>query len=138
MGPKVLISAPGYMDIMTPNDPKTSTFFRLYYPTDEDCSMKHQHWPLWMIGSKNYISGLLSSMKAMVIKWPSWVPRKEFHLYSLAQYIVKYLPNYVVTKIYAYFIGKVYIPIIKDAVLKVGDDGKKWPIIVFSHGLVCC
>lgn len=128
----------GYMDIMTPNDHKTSTFFRLYYPTDEDSSMKHQHWPLWMIGSKNYISGLLSSMKAMVIKWPSWVPRKEFYLYSLAQYIVKYLPNYIVTKIYEYFIGKVYIPIIKDAALKVGDNGKKWPIIVFSHGLGCC
>ena len=38
----------GYVDVMTEGDPSVGTFFRLYYPTDENSIDADERWPRWI------------------------------------------------------------------------------------------
>ena len=51
----------GYADVMTPGDPNTGTFIRIYYPTSEQCLEKHERWPVW--AEDHYITGFLTFMQ---------------------------------------------------------------------------
>ena len=126
----------GYIDVMTPGTPETGSFMRLYYPTDQQCLAEHDRWPIWASEEK-YISGIFTFMRSMIYRWPSWAPRSEFLFYNKVQHFVKLVPYYGFTKAFRYLFGHVYVPIIENASIKDPDSGKKWPVVVFSHGIGC-
>ena len=126
----------GFMDIMTPGEPKSGVFTRLYYPTDEQCLDEHERWPVWASEDK-YISGIFTFMKSMVHYWPSWAPRSEFLFYNKVQHLIKLVPHSGFSRIFRYLFGHVYIPILENAKVKTDTNGGKWPVVVFSHGIGC-
>lgn len=126
----------GFTDIMTPGEPESGTFIRLYYPTDEQCLDNHDKWPVWA-GEDQYVSGIFAFMKAMVNRWPSWAPRSEFLFYNKIQHLVKFVPHFGFNAVFKYLFGHVYVPIIENAAVKKDANGRQWPVAVFSHGIGC-
>ena len=126
----------GFMDIMTPGEPEIGTFMRLYYPTDAQCLEEHDRWPIWAFEDK-YVSGIFTFMRAMVHRWPSWAPRSEFLFFDKVQHFVKLVPQFGFNTAFKLLFGQVYVPIIENAAVKRDANGKKWPIVVFSHGIGC-
>jgi len=105
---------------------------RIYYPTKEKCVENHQKWPLW--AEDEYISGLLVFMKAMTHRWPSWAPRGEYQHFDKVRNVTQWLPQTGFPSIFRLLNGRVHVPIIDRAAI---NKDKKWPLVVFSHGLGC-
>jgi len=125
--------AVGYQDIMTPGGVEGS-FLRLYYPSIHPLNEtinQHCVWPLW--AEDEYLRGFVNFMQAVLARWPSWAPRGEFLFIDQVAYIAPVM-HLGCTYIWKLLNGKVYCPILRNAPL---SPEKKWPVIVFSHGMGC-
>ena len=118
----------GFVDVMTKED----VFVRVLYPTVEQCLDEHERWPIWGDDDK-YLTGMLLFSQAMLARWPSWAPRTDFPLIDYMG-ILAAVPPIGFPTLFRVMNGKVYVPIIENA---RPDTSKKWPLIVFSHGLGC-
>lgn len=126
--------AVGYQDVMTPGSAEEGVFIRLYYPSIfplNETINKTNLWPLW--ADDDYLIGFVKFMQAMLEKWPSWAPRGEFMYIDQVSYIAP-LMHLGCTHVWKFLNGQVHIPILKNA--KISEE-KKWPVIVFSHGMGC-
>ena len=126
----------GYVDVMTEGDPSVGTFFRLYYPTNENSMDQHERWPRW-IYEDTYISGTLNFLKAVSYRWPSWAPKEEYQNHALVMKLTKLTPRWGFKKGFKQLLGNIYTPIIENAPIKSDESHSKWPVVVFSHGLGC-
>lgn len=146
--------AVGYQDLMTPGTVEEGTFMRLYYPSVHPLNEtinKHDLWPLW--AEDEYLIGFVKFMQAVLSKWPSWAPRGEFLFIDQVLWMhawtfwiqewcywvlqVAYLAPVMhlgCTHMWRLLNGKVYCPILRNAPI---SKEKKWPVIVFSHGMGC-
>jgi len=119
---------------MTPGPPEEGVFVRMYYPSQysQDATLKmHDQWPLW--SDDDYLLGFVKFMQAMLAKWPSWAPRGEFLFIDQISYIAP-LMHLGCTHVWKILNGRVYCPILKNAPI---SNEKKWPLVVFSHGMGC-
>jgi len=126
--------AVGYQDVMTPGPVDEGVYARLYYPSIHPLNEtinKYELWPVW--ADDNYLIGFVKFMQAMLAKWPSWAPRGEYRYIDQVSYIAP-LMHLGCTHIWKFLNGKVHIPILKNAPI---STEKKWPVIVFSHGMGC-
>jgi len=126
--------AVGYADVMTPGDETDGVFLRLYYPSAlplTETINQHHLWPLW--AEDEYILGFVKFMQAMLAKWPSWAPRGEFLYIDQISHIAPVM-HLGCTYVWKLLNGKVYCPILKNAPI---STEKKWPVIIFSHGMGC-
>ncbi|XP_035220193.1 platelet-activating factor acetylhydrolase-like [Stegodyphus dumicola] len=95
----------GCNDIMT-SFLKFGVFVRLYYPTESQGILeRHLQWPLW-IPNKEYLNGYAARVGV-----PPFFYRIFHHI----------------------LVGKLYIPAVWQAPLRPTD--KKYPLVIFSHGL---
>jgi len=126
--------AVGYQDVMTPGSVDEGVYARLYYPSIHPLNEtinKYDQWPVW--ADDDYLIGFVKFMQAMLAKWPSWAPRGEYMYIDQVSYIAP-LMHLGCTHIWKFLNGKVHIPILKNAPI---STEKKWPVIVFSHGMGC-
>lgn len=126
--------AVGYQDVMTPGPADEGIFVRFYYPSIyplNETINKSDMWPIW--ADDDYLIGFVKFMQAMLEKWPSWAPRGEFMYIDQVSYIAP-LMHLGCTHIWKFLNGQVHIPILKNAPI---SEEKKWPVIVFSHGMGC-
>ncbi|XP_052764491.1 platelet-activating factor acetylhydrolase 2, cytoplasmic-like [Mya arenaria] len=96
----------GCLDIMEDNC-EEGTFFRIFYPTEKtDIFSRDTQWPLWL-------------------------PRKQYgHGYAK---FLRCNPRKLAGKFFNWLGGDVYIPVLWQAPVLAGD--RKFPLVVFSHGL---
>eukprot|EP00090_Calanus_glacialis_P009424 TRINITY_DN17792_c0_g1_i1.p1 TRINITY_DN17792_c0_g1~~TRINITY_DN17792_c0_g1_i1.p1 ORF type:complete len:439 (+),score=123.75 TRINITY_DN17792_c0_g1_i1:76-1392(+) len=126
--------AVGYQDVMTPGPADEGIFVRFYYPSIyplNETINKSELWPIW--ADDDYLIGFVKFMQAVLAKWPSWAPRGEFMYIDQISYIAP-LMHLGCTHVWKFLNGKVHIPILKNAPI---STEKKWPVIVFSHGMGC-
>jgi len=126
--------AVGYQDVMTPGPVDEGVYARLYYPSIHPLNEtinKSDLWPVW--ADDDYLIGFVKFMQAMLAKWPSWAPRGEYMYIDQISYIAPML-HLGCTHVWKLLNGKVHIPILKNAPI---STEKKWPVIVFSHGMGC-
>jgi len=126
--------AVGYQDVMTPGPADEGVFVRFYYPSIHPLNEtinKHDLWPIW--ADDDYLIGFVKFMQAVLVKWPSWAPRGEFMYIDQVSYIAP-LMHLGCTHVWKFLNGRVHCPILKNAAI---STEKKWPIIVFSHGMGC-
>lgn len=119
---------------MTPGDHETGVFVRLYYPSIHPLTEtinKSELWPLW--SDDDYLVGFVRFMQAVLAKWPSWAPRGEFMYIDQISYIAPVM-HLGCTHVWKLLNGKVFCPILRNAAI---SREKKWPVIVFSHGMGC-
>lgn len=73
-------------------------------------------------------------------KWPPWAPKEEYLFFNEVRRVMGLLPQFGAVFGFKYLVGNVHTPILEDASLKktpaAGGD-KKWPLVVFSHGIGC-
>lgn len=55
----------GFVDVMTPGLPHEGTFFRVFYPTNEQCLDSSERWPIW--AEDKYLIGMLSFMQVVIV-----------------------------------------------------------------------
>jgi len=126
----------GYVDIMTQGLPSSSSFLRLYYPTNQKHVDLADRCPVWT--QHNTKQGFISFLQAMVNDFPSWVNNSEFEALGLARGL-----NWISAKAFtsAFSLGwgalahNSRIPVIHQA--QLADGGAAWPLAVFSHGMGC-
>eukprot|EP00092_Neocalanus_flemingeri_P017862 GFUD01019326.1.p1 GENE.GFUD01019326.1~~GFUD01019326.1.p1 ORF type:complete len:435 (+),score=115.81 GFUD01019326.1:86-1390(+) len=126
--------AVGYQDVMTPGPADEGVFVRFYYPSIHPLNEtinKSDLWPIW--ADDDYLVGFVKFMQAVLAKWPSWAPRGEFMYIDQVSYIAP-LMHLGCTHVWKLLNGKVHCPILKNADI---STEKKWPLIVFSHGMGC-
>ena len=126
--------AVGYQDLMTAGPAEEGVFVRLYYPSVlplAETVKKHSLWPLW--SNDDYLVGFVKFMQAMLARWPSWAPRGEFLYIDQVSYIAPFM-HLGCTHVWKLLNGRVFCPILKNA--KISRE-KKWPLVVFSHGMGC-
>jgi len=126
--------AVGFQDVMTAGEPDTGTFVRLYYPSIfpvNETINKHELWPVW--AEDEYLVGFVKFMQAMLAKWPSWAPRGEYMFIDQMSVIAPVM-HIGCTQVWKFLNGIVHCPILKEAPI---STEKKWPVIVFSHGMGC-
>ena len=70
---------------------------------------------------------------AVLASWPSWAPRAEYLCIDQISYLGP-LFHLAIKPIWKMLNGAVHCPILKNAPI---SKNKKWPVIVFSHGLGC-
>lgn len=139
---------------MTPGPATKGVFLRLYYPAAlplNETINQSALWPLW--ADDDYLFGFVRFMQAMLARWPSWAPRGEFlyidqvtllHLFCVGcadrstpclkvSYIAP-LMHLGCTHVWRLLNGKVYCPILRNATI---STERRWPVIVFSHGMGC-
>ena len=107
---------------------------RLYYPSvhpQTETVKKHSQWPLW--SDDDYLVGFVKFMQAMLARWPSWAPRGEFLYIDQVSYIAPIM-HLGCTHVWKLLNGRVFCPILKNAQI---SQEKKWPLVVFSHGMGC-
>ncbi|XP_023333646.1 platelet-activating factor acetylhydrolase isoform X1 [Eurytemora carolleeae] len=126
--------AVGYQDIMTPGDPTSGVYVRVYYPSihpvNETINMS-ELWPVW--ADDDYLVGFVKFMQIMLEKWPSWAPRGEF-MYFDQMKVIAPMMHIGCKQVFKLLNGTVHCPILKGVQI---STEKKWPLIVFSHGLGC-
>ena len=126
--------AVGYQDVMTAGPAEDGVFVRLYYPSVHPLTetvKKHSLWPLW--SDDDYLVGFVKFMQAMLARWPSWAPRGEFLYIDQVSYIAPIM-HLGCTHVWKLLNGRVFCPILKNA--KISRE-KRWPLVVFSHGMGC-
>jgi len=126
--------AVGFQDVMTPGGPDKGVFVRIYYPSlypVNETINKTELWPVW--ADDEYLVGFVKFMQAALARWPSWVPRGEYMFIDQMSVIAPLL-HIGCTQIWKLLNGTVHCPILKDAPI---STEKKWPVIIFSHGLGC-
>jgi len=126
--------AVGFQDIMTPGSPEDGVFVRLYYPSIyplNETVNKFELWPVW--AEDEYLVGFVKFMQAMLANWPSWAPREEY-MFINQMAVIAPVMHIGCTQVWKLLNGTVYCPILKGA--KISTE-KRWPVIVFSHGLGC-
>jgi len=126
--------AVGFQDVMTPGGPEKGVFSRIYYPSIypvNETINKTEMWPVW--ADDEYLVGFVKFMQAALARWPSWVPRGEY-MYIDQISVIAPLLHIGCTQVWKFLNGTVYCPILKNAQI---SKEKKWPVIVFSHGLGC-
>jgi len=119
---------------MTPGDPSTGVFMRVYYPSQVatcDSSQYHHLWPVW--ADDDYLLGFVRFMQTMLGNWPSWAPRGEYRWIDQVSYIAPIM-HHGSTYVWKILNGKVHCPILRNVPI---SGEKKWPVLVFSHGLGC-
>ena len=112
----------------------SGVFARFYYPSIHPLNEtinKSELWPIW--ADDDYLIGFVKFMQAVLAKWPSWAPRGEFMYIDQISYIAPMM-HLGCTHVWKFLNGKVHIPILKNAPI---STEKKWPVIVFSHGMGC-
>jgi len=117
----------GFVDLANHN-----VLARIYYPTKEKCMENHEKWPIW--AGDDYITGLLVFMKAMTHRWPSWAPREEYQHFDNIRKLTQWIPQSGFPSIFRLLNGRIHVPVIERAAV---NKDKKWPLVVFSHGLGC-
>lgn len=125
----------GFIDYMTKGRPSEAIFVRLMYPTVWKSVEHSDKWPIWK--EPDYLKGFYRFIRAMARRFPSWAPKDDFHHFDNLGNVIRWLPNAVegaVPKIFYTKFGRVHVPISEGAPL---DVSRKWPVVVFSHGLGC-
>ena len=67
-------------------------------------------------------------------RWPSWAPREEYQHFDNIRKLSQWIPQTGFPSIFRLLNGRVHVPIIEKAAV---NQEKKWPLVVFSHGLGC-
>ena len=112
----------------------SGVFVRLFYPSEHprsDTLGKSELWPLW--AEDEYLQGFMNFGQAVLGRWPSWAPREEFLCIEQVALLGPLL-HLGGAHIWKLLNGEVYCPILKNAQI---SKEKRWPLIVFSHGLGC-
>jgi len=127
--------AVGFQDVMTGGDPSTvGVFVRVYYPSALPSSDTVNQWHLWPVwADDDYLLGFVKFMQAMLARWPSWAPKAEYKYVDQMSYIAPVM-HLGCTYVWKLLNGKVHCPILKNVAISAE---KKWPVIVFSHGMGC-
>jgi len=123
----------GYLDLMTPGLPHTSSYLRLHYPVPAGIPSTEAP-PRW--ADMECQVGLVKFMQTMVWNWPSWVNNAEFTLLPL--FNKTFTPEGFNTffNLGWSLIGQnLTIPIIRAAPIALSKSG--WPVVVFSPGMGC-
>jgi len=126
--------AVAFQDVMTAGTPQQGVFVRLYYPSalpSSDTVNQSLLWPVW--ADDDYLLGFVQFMQAMLAKWPSWAPKAEYKYLDQMSYVAPFM-HFGCTHVWKLLNGRVYCPILTNAAI---STEKKWPVIVFSHGLGC-
>ena len=117
---------------MTPDGEEEGTFLRLFYPSNlpvNETINQHAEWPLW--AEDEYLIGMVKFMQAILAKWPSWAPRGEFLFIDQISVLAPVI-HIGCTHVWRLLNGEVFCPIIRNAEI---SKERKWPLVVFSHGL---
>jgi len=126
--------AVGYQDVMTPGPAQEGVFVRFYYPSIlplNETINQSSLWPIW--ADDDYLVGFVKFMQAVLARWPSWAPRGEFMYIDQVSYIAP-LMHLGCTHVWKILNGKVHCPVLRNVAI---STEKKWPVIVFSHGMGC-
>jgi hypothetical protein len=76
----------------------------------------------------------VSPLQGVLHRWPSWAKRDEYAHFNLTKLVSPLLPSLGFPALFKLIVGTVHIPIVRNA---EPIPKKKWPVIVFSHGLGC-
>ncbi|XP_014662114.1 PREDICTED: platelet-activating factor acetylhydrolase-like isoform X1 [Priapulus caudatus] len=96
----------GALDVMT-GPMKDGTFLRLYYPIPHcDVTNYNKRWPAWAERTQ-YVDSYIK-----IMRWPLFAGR--------------WLANWL--------IGELKVPVVWQAPI-LREDGRKFPVVIFSHGL---
>jgi len=127
----------GYIDYMTQGTPETSSFIRLYYPTQQQHAVLPERCPVWTEHDTKH--GFINFLQAMVHRWPSWVNKEEFTMLGLikpVESLVSWAFNPLFSLGWGVLANNPRIPVIHQAQLATSHSGQ-FPVVVFSHGMGC-
>jgi len=124
----------GYVDIMTEGSPTESSFLRFYYPTLQKPEMLQERCPNWTNNESK--QGFINFAHGLVKKWPSWVNPMDIRLIDAARsvdYFLSWAFSPIVNLGWDLLANNPRIPVIHQAQALQ----KRFPLVVFSHGLGC-
>ena len=81
-----------------------------------------------------FLHVLFSFFPHLECRWPSWAPREEYQHFDNIRKLSQWVPQTGFPSLFRLLNGRPYVPIIEKAAV---NQDKKWPLIVFSHGLGC-
>jgi len=123
----------GYLDLMTPGLPNTSSYLRLHYPVPAGISSTDPS-PRW--ADMDCQVGLVKFMQTMVWNWPTWVNNNEFTLLPVFRKTLTPEGFNTFFNLGWSLIGQnLTIPIIRAAPISLSKSG--WPVVIFSPGMGC-